>query len=101
MDKDDLNKDTKLFNQAKIFKYFCNFERDDIETIIDNQIVNIKYSKEDSKYYIRTIKIIFKNYYCKVIYYFMNLLIYIKSNAQILILHKSLIVLRCFQSVLH
>ena len=75
MDKDDLNKDTRLFNQAKIFKYFCNFERDDIETIIDNQIVNIKYSKEDFKY--------------------------IKSNAQILILHKSLIVLRCFQSVLH
>ena len=36
-------KDIRLFNQVGIYKYYCNFERDDIETIIDNQIVNIKY----------------------------------------------------------
>ena len=43
IDEDDLNTDIRLFNQVRTYKYYCNFERDDIETIIDNQIVNIKY----------------------------------------------------------
>ena len=43
IDKDDLNKDIRLFNQVSTYKYFSNFERDDIETIIDGQIVPIKF----------------------------------------------------------
>ena len=39
----NLNKDVELFNQVNTYKYFCNFEIEDIETIIDNQIVQIKY----------------------------------------------------------
>ena len=39
----DLNKDIKLFQQTSTYKYFSNFERDDIETIIDDRIVPIKY----------------------------------------------------------
>ena len=39
----DINKDIILFNQVSTYKYYCNFERDDIEVIIDNQIVPIKF----------------------------------------------------------
>ena len=68
IDKKNLNQDIKLLNQVSTYKNYYNFERDDIETIIDNQIVNIKF-KGDNKfeYYwnftttgIHTIKIIFK-----------------------------------------
>jgi len=52
IDEKDLNKDIRLFNQVRTYKYYCNFERDDIEVIIDNQLVNIKYKywKGDFKY---------------------------------------------------
>ena len=52
IDEKDLNKDIRLFNQVRTYKYFCNFEKDDIEVIIDNQIVNIKYKNKygDFKY---------------------------------------------------
>ena len=43
IDENDLNKDITLFNQVRTYKYYCNFERDDIEVFINNQIVNIKY----------------------------------------------------------
>ena len=48
IDEDDLNKDITLLNQVRTYKYYCNFERDDIEVIIDNQIASIKY-KNSSK----------------------------------------------------
>ena len=69
IDEDDLNEDIRLFNQVGTYKYYFNFERDDIETIIDNQMVNIKYKKiwRNFEYYwnftttgINNIKIIFK-----------------------------------------
>ena len=52
IDEKHLNEDIRLFNQSRTYKYCCNFERDDIETIIDNQIVNIKYKNTyiDFKY---------------------------------------------------
>ena len=50
IDEKDLNKDIRLFNQSRTYKYCCNFERDDIETIIDNQIVNIKYKNRYSDF---------------------------------------------------
>ena len=43
INEENLKKDIKLFNQANTYKYFCNFEIEDIETIIDNKIVQIKY----------------------------------------------------------
>ena len=43
IDEKDLNKDITLLNQVRTYKYYCNFEKDDIEVFIDNQIVNIKY----------------------------------------------------------
>ena len=48
----NLNKDVALFNQVRIYKYFCNFEIEDIETIIDNEIVPIKFKNihSDFKY---------------------------------------------------
>ena len=50
IDEKDLNKDVYLLNQRRTYKYYCNFERDDIEIIIDNQIVNIKHREEEFKY---------------------------------------------------
>ena len=47
IDKNDLYKDIRLFNQVSSYKYFSNFERDDIETIIDDQIVPIKFKIDD------------------------------------------------------
>ena len=44
-----LNKDTLLFNQVDTYKFYCNFERDDIETIIDDQIVDIKHKIVNEK----------------------------------------------------
>ena len=38
-----LIKDILLFNRVDTYKYYCNFKRDDIETIIDDKIVDIKY----------------------------------------------------------
>ena len=43
IDKNHINEDVRLFNQVNTCKYYCNFERDDIETIIDNKVVNIKF----------------------------------------------------------
>ena len=51
IDEKDLNKDIILFNQIGTYKYYCNFERDDIEIIIDNKIVNIKYKNSDEDFY--------------------------------------------------
>ena len=65
IDKYQLNYGIKLFNQVKTNKNNYNFEKPDIKTIIDNQIVNIKF-KDDEYYWnftttgIHTIKIIFK-----------------------------------------
>ena len=50
IDKKDLNQDIKLLNQVRTYKNYYNFERDDIETIIDNQIVNIKYKNRNSTF---------------------------------------------------
>lgn len=47
IDKNNLNKDVRLFNQVTTYKYFCNFERDDIEVIINDKIVPIKYKKNN------------------------------------------------------
>ena len=50
--EEDINKDIRLFGQAQIYKYICNFEPDDIETIIDGKNVSIKYKNihKDFKY---------------------------------------------------
>ena len=48
----NLNKDIRLLNQVSTYKNFCNFERDDIEVIINNHIVPIKFydlSREKNK----------------------------------------------------
>ena len=50
IDEKNLNKDIRLFNQVETYKYYCNFERDDIEVFINNQIVNIKYKNKYSDY---------------------------------------------------
>ena len=50
IDEKDLNKDIRLFNQVRTYKYYCNFERDDIEVFINNQIVNIKYKNMNSDF---------------------------------------------------
>ena len=50
IDENDLNKDIRLFNQVRTYKYYCNFERDDIEVFINNQIVNIKYKNMNSDF---------------------------------------------------
>ena len=47
IEEKDLKKDVKLFNQVSTYKYFCNFERDDIEVIIDDQIVPIKFKNSN------------------------------------------------------
>ena len=88
IDKNNLNKDIILFNQVSINKYFCNFEREDVEVIIDDKIAppkfknryngskcddksekseELEYNLEVNGYYwnfskigIHTIKIIFK-----------------------------------------
>ena len=43
IEQKDINRSIKLFQQNLTYKYLYNFEKDDIETIIDNQIVPIKY----------------------------------------------------------
>ena len=65
IDEEDLNKEIRLLNQVKTNESDYNFGKDDIETIIDNQIVNIMF--ENDKYYwnftttgTHTIKIIIK-----------------------------------------
>ena len=48
----NLNEDIILLNQVSTYKNFCNFERDDIEVIINNHIVPIKFydlSREKNK----------------------------------------------------
>jgi len=50
IDKNDLNKDIRLFNQVSTYKYYSNFERDDIEVIIDDKIVPIKFKIGDVDY---------------------------------------------------
>ena len=51
IDKKDLHKEIRLFNQVPTYKYFSNFERDDIEIIIDDQIVSIDFIIRKSAYY--------------------------------------------------
>ena len=53
IDKKNVNKNIRLFNQVSTYKYYSNFERDDIEVIIDDQIVPIKFkiSERDFRYY--------------------------------------------------
>ena len=65
IDEEDLNKEIRLLNHVKTNENDYNFGKDDIETIIDNQIVNIMF--ENDKYYwnftttgTHTIKIIIK-----------------------------------------
>ena len=43
IEEKDLKRSVKLFQQHIAYKYLYNFEKDDIETIIDDQIVPIKY----------------------------------------------------------
>lgn len=43
IDKNNRNKNIRLFRQAKTYNFNCNFERDDIEVIIDEQMVPINY----------------------------------------------------------
>ena len=50
IDKNDLNKDIRLFNQVSTYKYYCNFERDDIEVIIDDQIVPVKFKNKNNDF---------------------------------------------------
>ena len=126
IDEKDLNSDIRLLNQARTYKYYCNFERDDIEVFIDNQIVNIKYKNRNKisknhelsqkieynlnmqyEYYlsftttgIHTVKIIFKKNYYDVIIYFHGVIIYTKLIVQILIVLKSLIAQVCLNIVL-
>ena len=42
IDKNNLNSNVSLFKQTKVYKYNFNFERDDLETIIDGELVKIK-----------------------------------------------------------
>jgi len=53
IDNENLNKYIRLFNQVSTYKYYSNFERDDIEIIIDDQIVPIKFKigDRDFSYY--------------------------------------------------
>ena len=45
--KDSYHANIRLFNQVSSYKYFSNFERDDIETFIDCKLVPIKYAIRD------------------------------------------------------
>ena len=57
VNKNDINKDIILINQGNIYKYYQNFECDDIDIYIDNELVLKKYKNvhgefnydEDSK----------------------------------------------------
>ena len=52
IDENNLNKDIRLLNQVSINNNFCNFEKDDIKIIIDDQIIPLKYKNynKDSEY---------------------------------------------------
>ena len=50
IDEQDLNKNIRLLIQVNTYKYYFNFEKDDFETIIDNQIVNIKYKNTNGDF---------------------------------------------------
>ena len=57
IDKEHLNKEIRLFNQVSTYKYYSNFERDDIEVIIDDKIVPIKFKIDDMDFfYYKSIK---------------------------------------------
>lgn len=43
VDKNNINEDIRLLNQVKTYKYNYNFERDDIEVFIDENIVPLYY----------------------------------------------------------
>ena len=45
IEEKDLKRSIKLFQQHLAYKYFYNFEKDDIEVTIDDQIVPIKFKK--------------------------------------------------------
>ena len=50
IDKNNRNKNIRLFRQAKAYNFNCNFERDDIEVIIDEQIVSINYKNINGEF---------------------------------------------------
>ena len=75
IDEKNLNKNIRLFNQVPTYKYYSNFERDDIEVIIDDQIVPIKFkiSDRDFDYYERSKNCELSqklNYYLNVNFYY-------------------------------
>ena len=48
--KDDINKDIIFINQCNIYKYYQNFELNDIDIIIDNEYSQKKYKNIHSEY---------------------------------------------------
>ena len=51
IEKSDIGKKIKLLNQCKIYKYFNNFELNDIIIIIDDNIINLQYDYIDEYKY--------------------------------------------------
>ena len=50
INKNNINKDIRLLNQENTYKYFFNFERDDLEIIIDGQITPMKYENINGEF---------------------------------------------------
>ena len=50
VDKDDINKDIILINQCNIYKYYQNFELNNIDILIDNEYAQKKYKNIHSEY---------------------------------------------------
>ena len=50
IDENNRNKEVRLLNQVSTYKYFCNFERDDIEVICNNGIIPIYFKKREDDF---------------------------------------------------
>jgi len=50
INNDNINEKIRFLNQERTYKYFYNFERDDIEVIIDDQIIPIKYENRNGEF---------------------------------------------------
>jgi hypothetical protein len=50
VNNDDINKDIILINQSNIYKYYQNFELNDIDIIIDNEYAQKKYKNIHGEY---------------------------------------------------
>ena len=50
VNNDDINKDIILINQCNIYKYYQNFELNDIDIIIDNEYAQKKYKNIHGEY---------------------------------------------------